>query len=215
MNIYFKSLALCALLFSSTTQAVTTTFFNSAQPSTLVKSGSDFDTLSSDGYLITYTLDKRFTGGVDKSKPIGRNQVVSWPQGLHAQALTVAPQGKAEVTIRRVDGHVFDLIAFSAKLIGSTATTGADFEVVPMLNGEDLYNDPITFSAAGNTGNIFTYGQASNSEPLSAVEQANLQLTGADSYTIGLFTDFALIGITLKDASTPSTPAANTTFKNH
>ena len=62
---------------------------------------------------------------------------VPWPQGVEAQAVTVPPPGvtdyKARITLQRVDGAVFDLTAFTAKLLANTAGAGADFEIMPLL----------------------------------------------------------------------------------
>ncbi|MFA6178946.1 MAG: PEP-CTERM sorting domain-containing protein [Candidatus Methylopumilus sp.] len=208
MNTHLKSLALCTMLFSGITQAATTTFFNGSQSYSLDRSGQTFDTITSEGYLFTYTQDKLFTGGYGMTTPIGRSQYVTWPNGLHAQGLTIAPYGKAAVTIQRVDGNVFDITAFSAKVIGNTAPGGADFEVVAKLRGEDLYNDPVAFFASGYSGTTFNYSRSPNPGPLNPFGQTTLRLTGADSYTIGLYTDFALVGLTVVDASIAPQPSA-------
>ncbi|MGZ8252441.1 MAG: PEP-CTERM sorting domain-containing protein [Methylophilaceae bacterium] len=207
MNTHLKSLALCAMLFSGITQAATTTFFNGSQSYSLDQSGQTFDAITSEGYLFTYTQDKLFTGGYGMTTPIGRSQYVTWPNGLHAQGLTIAPYGKAEVTIQRVDGNVFDITAFSAKVIGNTAPGGADFEVVAKLGGEDFYNDPVTFFASGYSGTTFNYSRSPNPGPLNPFGQTTLRLTGGDSYTIGLYTDFALVGLTVVDASIAPPPS--------
>lgn len=83
--------SLCALFLPVPVHAVTTTFFDASQTMTLVASGTTSDTISTEGYLFTYTLDKLFTGGVGLTTPIGRTQIVQWPTGLHAQAVTSGP----------------------------------------------------------------------------------------------------------------------------
>jgi hypothetical protein len=186
----FLLLSLC--LVSGSANAVTTTFFNSSQTATPVVSGATFDTVSSNGYLFTYTLDKLFTGGVGLPTPIGRPIAVTWPNGVEAQAVTTGPVGPAQITIKRIDGAVFDITGFSAELLANTAATGASFEVMPLLNGNDGFSDPVAFDATGFYSSMFTYGAASTS-----------MLKGFDTYTFSLFVDFALTGITLVDASAP------------
>jgi len=199
MNTSFRhTLAAAALLCGSMVPgaagAVVTTFFDASQSVVTQTSGQTFDTIRSEGYLFRYTLDKLFTGNT--GSVIGRTQVVTWPAGLHAQAVTTPPSGQrsspASVTISRVDGAVFDLTAFSFKLLANTAGAGGAVEVVPQLGGEDLFNDPIQFGATGNAGNVFSY------QPTT--------LRGADSYQLKLYVDFALTGVTLVDASIAPVP---------
>ena len=84
-----------------------TVFFDAAQTTNLVLSGTTSDTISSEGYLFTFTRDKLFTGGVGLTNPIGRMVRVPWPSGLEAQAVTAGPARKklglqfAERTVRR------------------------------------------------------------------------------------------------------------------
>src|SRR3569832_2998078 len=130
--------SLSALFLPAPVHAVTTTFFDASQAKTLVTSSTTSATISTEGYLFTYTLDKLFTGGVGLTPPIGRTQIVQWPTGLHAQAVTRGPVPKpAQITIRRVDGGVFDLDALNFKLLANTWATGADREFSPMLDGND------------------------------------------------------------------------------
>ena len=182
-----------SIVLSGAADAATTIFFDSSQTATLIASGATSDTISSNGYLFTYTRDKLFGGGT------GRPVRVPWPEGVEAQAITVAPVGKAQITISRVDGNIFDIPAFTAKLLANTAGAGAAIEVMPQLNGEDGYNDPIFFSASGQTNQTFSYDTGTT-------PQSTALLTGFDTYKINLYVDFALTAITLVDAGIPNTP---------
>jgi len=186
----------CALFLSAPACAVTTTFFDASQTMTLVTSGTTSDTISTEGYLFTYTLDKLFTGG--GSTIIGRTQLVQWPDGLHAQAVTSGPvTSSAQITIQRVDGGVFDLDALSFTLLANTWATGADLEITPMLDGND--GPQVFLDASGSTWNTFSYSQT-----LSDYRGFNTStLKGYDTYNLSLFVDFALTGITLTDPSLP------------
>lgn len=196
------SLAIVSLsvVFCSNAFAEMIVFFDSSQVATPVSSGVTSDTISSEGYLFTYTRDKLFTGGLGGG-PIGRAERVSWPDGVEAQAVTTPPPGvtdyKARITLQRVDGEVFDLTAFSAKLLANTAGAGGKFEVVPFLNGEEVFNDPVEFDATGIAGNVFSYNTSPN--PLGST----VLLTGFDKYMIGLYVDFALVGLTVESAVVP------------
>jgi hypothetical protein len=139
-----------------------------------------------------------FTGGIGPD-PIGRYVRVPWPEGVEAQAVTTPPPGvadyKARITLQRVDGDVFDLTSFSAKLLANTAATGASFEIMPLLNGEDAFDNPIYFDASGYYGNSFSYGPGSTTA-----------LRAFDTYKIGLFVDFALTDLLLDSAAIAGTP---------
>ncbi|TCV89067.1 hypothetical protein [Sulfurirhabdus autotrophica] len=191
-------LALFAL--SSSASAVTVNFFDSSQIATTVSTGTNSDTISSNGYLFTYTLDKFFTGYADGSgTPIGRTSSVLWPNGVQAQAVTVGPaQGPAQITIKRIDGNVFDITAFTAKLLANTAGAGGAIEVMPLLNGNDGLPNPAAFDATGYGGQSFSYNDSPN------YFGSTLPLKGFDTYTFSLYVDFALTGITLVDASSPA-----------
>lgn len=188
--------SICALFLSAPVSAVTTTFFDASQTMTLVTSGTTSDTISTEGYLFAYTLDKLFTGG--GSTIIGRTQIVQWLDGLHAQAVTSGPvTGPAQITIRRVDGGVFDLDALNFKLLANTWATGADLEITPMLDGND--GPQVFLDASGSYSNTFSY-----SDTLSDYRGFNTKLLkGYDTYNLSLFVDFALTGITLTDPSLP------------
>lgn len=179
-------------------QGGTVNFFDPSQIATLVSSGVTSDTISSNGYLFTYTRDKLFTGGIGMTDPIGRPVRVNWPTGIEAQAVTTGPNPSgARITISRQAGGVFDLPAFTAKLLANTAATGASIEIMPSLNGEDAFNDPLYFDASGYYGSTFSYDTSPNYWGSTA------RLTGYDKYTIGLFVDYALIALSLHTITPP------------
>ena len=183
------------------THAATMTFFSSDQVATLVTEGPTWDKISSNGYYFTYTRDKFFNGG-GGGPPTGRYVRIPWPQGVEAQAVTAGPNpGKAKITIERVDGDVFDINAFSAKLLANTGGAGADFEVVPFLNGEEVLPDPVIFNATGYYGQTFSYNTTPN-----PWGQSTLPLTGYDKYSIDLYVDFAWTALTLIGAPIPTPP---------
>lgn len=181
------------LLAPRAARAVTTIFFNSSQTTNMVSTNASSDTISSEGYLFTYTRDKLFTGGT--SNVIGRPVRVSWPDGLEAQYVTTLTN-KARITVRRVDGAVFDLTAFSAKLLAN-AGAGRAIEIVPLLNGQEPLNDPLYFDVSGNYGNVFSYDTSPNHLG------TTVALTNYDTYMINLTLDYALISLTVVDASLP------------
>lgn len=187
------------LILSAAAHSATVSFFDPSQVATTVVIGASSDTISSNGYLFTYTRDKYFTGGVGLTEPVGRFVTVSWPDGIQAQAVTAGPTpGKAQITISRVDGNVFDITAFTAKLLANTWGAGGAIEVMPQLNGEDGYPDPVAFNASGSYGQSFSYDTSST--------PSTTLLTGFDTYKINLYVDFALTGITLVDASPAAVP---------
>lgn len=193
--------ALCVLAASlgllswNAADAATTVFFDSSQVATDVASGVTSDTISSEGYLFTYTRDKLFTGGVGLTEPIGRQVRVPWPEGVEAQAVTTPPPGvtdhKARIVLERVDGGVFDLSAFTTKLLANTWGTGGSIEIMPILNGEDAFNDPLYFDVSGSYSQTFSYDTSPNYLGSTAL------LSGFERYDITLFVDFALTAITL------------------
>ena len=197
-----------AVVFSlcscAASDATTTVFFDSSQVAVDVASGVTSDTISSSGYLFTYTRDKLFTGGIGMTEPIGRPVRVPWPQGVEAQAVTTPPPGvtnyKARIRLQRVDGDVFDMTAFTAKLLANTVGTGGSIEIMPLLNGEDAFSDPLYFDASGIAGNTFSYDTTPNYLGSTAL------LTGFDRYDINLFVDFALTSLTLNSAATWQLP---------
>jgi hypothetical protein len=185
-------------LYGRAAPGATVVFFDDAQIATPVASGVTWDTISSNGYLFTYTRDKLFTGGIGPD-PIGRTVRVPWPAGVEAQAVTTPPPGvtdyKARLTLQRVDGEVFDLTAFTAKLLANTAGAGADFEIMPKLRGEDGFNDPLYFNANGYYGSSFSYDTTPNYLGSTAL------LKGFDEYVITLYVDYALTALTLEGAA--------------
>jgi len=187
---------LLAVLFApGLTRAVTTVFFYGSQSTNLVSTNATTDTISSEGYLFTYTRDKFFTGGT--TNPPGRFVRIFWPDGLEAQYVTAGPNpGKAKITVQRVDGAVFDLTAFTAKLLAN-AGAGRAIEIVPLRNGQEPLNDPLTFDVSGNYGQVFSYDTSPN--PLGTTAA----LTNYDAYVINLTLDYALMQLTVVDANIP------------
>jgi hypothetical protein len=189
---------LAAWMSVAAAQASVVVFFDNSQIASSVTSGTTSDTISSEGYLFSYTRDKLFTGGVGMTVPIGRPVSVSWPSGIDAQAVTTGPNlSGAIITISRVDGTAFDLPAFTAKLLANTAGAGAQFEIMPSLGGQDAFNDPLYFDATGYAGNSFSY------DIFGSYLGSTALLKGFDTYRIGLFCDFALTALTLDGAPVP------------
>jgi hypothetical protein len=187
--------ALCLGLSSFAARAGTTVYFHSLQTTNLVSTNARSDTISSEGYVFTYTRDKLFTGGT--TNVMGRPVRIFWPHGLEAQYVTTITN-KAQITIRRVDGAVFDLTAFSAKLLASPGASRA-IEIVPFLNGEEPLKDPLVFDvSSGYYGSVHSF---STSTPNYIGSTA--ALTGYDAYVLNLTLDFALVSLTVVDASIP------------
>ena len=189
--------AACCVLAWRPGHADTTTFFSSCQVATPVASGVTSDTISSNGYVFIYTRDKLFTGGT--GQPIGRPVLVTWPTGVEAQAVTTPPPGitdySARVILQRVDGQPFDLTVLTFKLLANTAGAGGSIEIMPKLNGQDGFADPLPFDATGYAGQTFTYDTSPNPWGSTAL------LTGFDTYDITLYVDFALVGLTLNSTA--------------
>jgi hypothetical protein len=190
------SVTTAAFLLATAAPAATNVFFTGSQTATVATSNINAVTIQSGAYRFTYSVDGYFTGGVGLTNPVGRFFSVFWPNGIQAQAITTGPLvGKgATVTIRRTDGGLFGLRSFTGKLLANTAATGADFELMPQLDGEDALNDPLMFNASGYHGSLFPHTPA---------------LSGYDAYKVNLFVDFALTALTLVDsdpAAPPGTP---------
>ncbi len=187
------------LALASTAGATTTVFFNSGQTAVPVSSGVTSETFSSNGYRFTCTRDKLFTGGTGTI--IGRSLRVPWPAGAEAQAVTTPPPGvtdyKARITLQRDDGGVFDITALTFKLLANTGATGASLEVMPLVNGEDAFNDPVYFDATGYYNQTFSYSAAPNPWGSTSL------LRGYDTYKVNLFVDFAFTGLTLTSPAPP------------
>ncbi|HPF41767.1 MAG TPA: hypothetical protein P5081_21985 [Phycisphaerae bacterium] len=186
-------LVACLLVPMSVALGNTTVFFESCQTATLLNSGVTSDVISSSGYEFTCTRDKLFTGGTGQI--IGRTVHVPWPEGVESQAVTTPPPGvtdhKARMTLRRVDGQVFDLPSFTVKILANTAGAGAALEIMPLVDGEDAFNDPIAFDVSGYGGQTFSYNTSPNPWGSTAL------LTGFDTYKINLYVDFAFVDMTL------------------
>jgi hypothetical protein len=192
----FVMAALCIL--SGSAHAITTVFFNVSQTTNLILSGTASDTISSEGYVFSYTRDKLFTGGT--SEIIGRPVRVQWPDGLEAQYVTTETN-KATIKVSRMDGAVFDLSAFSARLLANPGA-GRAIEIVPLLNGEEPLNDPLVFDvSSGNYGSVHSFDTTTPSYIGSTAA-----LTNYDAYKITLTLDFAMTALTVVDASLPPPP---------
>lgn len=174
-------------------RATTVVFFSNAQTTNLVASGTTSDTISSEGYLFTFTRDKLFTGAIGLTNPIGRAVRIPWPDGLEAQAVTAGPTPSgARISIQREDGQLFAIESFTARLLANTGGAGAAFEIMPLLNGEDGAPDPFMYNATGYAGSQFTYDTP--------------ELAGFDAYQMTLYVDYALMRLTVVDAS-PAPPS--------
>lgn len=197
--------ALVAAMSSPAAPAATKVFFDSSQIATTVSTTFTSRTISSGGYLFTYTMDNWWypTISLGTGAPTGRFFSVFWPNGIQAQAITAGPTGRiatassAQITIQRADGRPFAIPRFTAKLLANTAATGGSFEVMPAIGGEDALPDPVMFDATGYAGNTFAHESPT--------------LTGADTYKIHLWVDYALTGITL-EAADPEPPELTATL---
>jgi hypothetical protein len=195
-----KCTAILVAFIPCALSAGTTVFFDSAQIVSQVVTGTTFDTISTEGYLFTYTRDKLFTGGVGLTNPIGRTVRIAWPQGIEAQYVTAGPTpGNAKITVRRVDGAVFDLTAFTAHLLANPGA-GRAIEIVPKKNGEEPLKDPLFFDVSnGGAGSEFTFNTSPNYYGSTAA------LTNYDTYVINLSLDYAVTALTLH-TQTPNQP---------
>ena len=168
-------------------------FFDRTQTTNFVAAGTTSDTWGSEGYEFRLTRDKLFTGGVGLTNPVGRAVRVTWPAGMEAQAVTTGPaKSGARLQIRRGDGQPFDLDQFTIKLLANTAGAGGAIEVMPRSHGEDGLPDPAMFDVTGYYGQDFSF--------------VSPGLVGFDEYLFSLYVDFAIISLTVVDA-TPPRPA--------
>lgn len=180
----------CLSLMYSPAQAVTTVLFNASQTISLVATNMNSDTYASEGYRLTLSRDKLFTGGYGLTNPIGRFTPINWPTGLTAQAITTGPNtGGARMDLTRTDGQPFSIPYFVFRILANTAGAGAMLEVMPLIKGEDALPDPLMYQATGFYGQTF-----SNSTP---------ELANYDAYKITLYVDFALLNLKLVDPSLP------------
>jgi hypothetical protein len=198
--------ALCAPGGVSPAGAVTNDFFNAMQTAVVTATNMTATTIRSRGYLFTYSVDgwwSAYPGGA----PTGRFQSVLWPDGVDAQTLTAGPSGplaqqiSASITIQRSDGQPFELRTFTGKILGNTAGAGATFELMPQLNGQDAFPNPLMYDATGYAGQSFSYAP---------------MLAGYDTYVLSLWMDYALTQLTVADASvvTPPVLYISTTSSN-
>ena len=193
---------LCACLLAvPAAQASTNVFFDVSQTATVISSNLTAVTLRSGDYLFTYSQDGYFTGGVGLTNPVGRFFTVFWPTGVQAQAITVQPTppvaSGANITLKRVDGKLFDLESFTGKILLNTAGAGAAFEIMPKLAGEDALANPVQYPCSGYYGQSFPY---------------TASLVGYDAYAIHMWGDFALTALTLIDTNPVTPPAPNFTI---
>lgn len=184
--VFIAGISLC---FWGRAEAVTNVFFNASQTAIVAASNITSITLSSSGYLFTYSVDGYWSASPG-GPPTGRFFTVFWPTGVQAQAVTTGPSlGKARISLKRQDGQPFAIHSFTAKLLANTSGAGAAIEVMPKLNGEDTRPDPYPFPATGSAGQSFSYQTP--------------QLSGADTYDFTLYVDFALMNLIAVDASLP------------
>ena len=192
MQTHHRAASCAASIIASAALAGVTTFFSPSQVATNPASGATSETYVSDGYRFVVTRDKLFTGGTGHI--IGRIVRVPWPQGMEAQAVTTPPPGvtdyKARMTITREDGKVFDWNVLTFKLLANTAGAGASLEIMPTVNGEDAFADPIYFLATGYYGSSFSYNETPNYWGCTA------PLKGFATYKVTLYVDFALTALT-------------------
>jgi hypothetical protein len=176
--------------------AATNLFFDASQTSTLVVSNLNAITIRSGDYLFTYSADGYWSSG--GGTPTGRFFSIFWPDGVQAQAITAGPLLGigANITLKRVDGQLFDLQAFTGKILLNTAGAGGAFEIMPQLNGNDVLNNPMQYDCTGYAGQSFSYTTA---------------LTSSDTYQIHMWGDFALTALTLIDTNPPVPPAPDFT----
>lgn len=178
--------------------AVTNFFFTGSQAATVVSSNINAITIQSGDYRFTYFVDGWWSASPGGT-PTGRFFSVFWPTGVQAQAITAGPSvgTGANIIIKRADGKPFDLWAFTGKLLANTAATGAAFEIMPQINGEDALNDPVMFDCSGYGGQSFPHTP---------------RLIGYDTYKLHLWVDWALTALTLIDTNPVAPPDTNFTI---
>src|SRR5512141_692470 len=191
-RLLFAVAVIAALGAASPAGAVTNYFFNTSQTATLVVSNINAVTIQSGDYRFTYSADGYWSPG--GGTPTGRPFSVFWPTGVQAQAITAGPLlgSGANITLKRADGKLFDLQAFTGKILLNTAGAGGAFEIMPQLNGNDAFNNPLQYDCTGYAGASFAYTTA---------------LAGYDTYQIHMWGDFALTALTLIDTNPPVPPA--------
>lgn len=169
----------------------TNVFFNASQTRTVLASSINEVTIRSGDYTFTYSVDG-YWSPVAGGQPTGRFFSVNWPAGVQAQAVTAGPLlGKgANITLKRADGKKFDLKSFTGKILLNTAGAGAAFEIMPLVDGEDAFNDPLMYDCTGYYGASFSHTPS---------------LVNYDTYKIHMWGDFALTALTLMDTNAPLT----------
>jgi hypothetical protein len=198
-NRFATLIATCACLSGApVSRAVTNTFFDASQTSTLIVSNINAVTIQSGDYRFTYSADGYWSSG--GGLPTGRFFSVLWPNGVQAQAITAGPSvgTGANITLKRADGKLFDLQAFTGKILLNTAGAGAAFEIMPLLNGNDALPNPLQYDCTGYAGQSFAYTTA--------------PLAGYDTYKIHMWGDFALTALSLIDTNPPIPPAPTFTI---
>ena len=68
---------------------------------------------------------------------------------------------------------------------------------MPLLNGEDAFNDPLAFRATGYYGQSFSY------DSTTLLTGSTSLLQGFERYNITLYVDFALTALTLEGPPVP------------
>ena len=190
-------LAFACLAGAPAAQAVTNLFFNASQTATLIVSNVNSVTIQSGDYRFTYSVDGYWSSG--GGTPSGRFFSVFWPDGVQAQAITAGPLlgTGANITLQRADGKPFDLQAFTGRILLNTAGAGGAFEIMPQLNGNDAFANPLQYSCTGYAGQSFSYTTAQ---------------AGYDTYQIHMWGDFALMALTFIDTNPPVPPAPSFTI---
>jgi hypothetical protein len=185
------------LAVASPALAATNYFFSPSQTATLIVSNINAVTIQSGDYRFTYSADGYWSPG--GGAPTGRFFSILWPTGVQAQAITAGPLlgTGANITLKRADGKVFDLQAFTGKILLNTAGAGGAFEIMPLLGGNDAFPNPVAFDCTGYAGMSFTNTTA---------------LSGYDTYKIHMWGDFALLALTLIDTNPPVPPATSFTI---
>jgi hypothetical protein len=188
---------ICLLPGVPIARAVTNSFFTGSQTATLIASNINAVTIQSGDYQFTYSADGYWSSG--GGTPTGRFFSILWPAGVQAQAITVGPLlgTGANITLKRADGKLFDLQAFTGKILLNTAGAGASFEIMPQLEGNDAFSNPLQYDCTGYAGQSFQYTTA---------------LAGYDTYQIHMWGDFALTALTLIDTNPPAPPGPTFTI---
>lgn len=184
-------LAVCFHARTASAVIYTNVFFNASQTRTVLASSINEVTIRSGDYTFAYSVDG-YWSPVAGGQPTGRFFSVNWPAGVQAQAITAGPLvGRgANIILKRADGKKFDLKSFTGKILLNTAGAGAAFEIMPLVDGEDAFNDPLMYDCTGYYGTSFAHTPS---------------LVNYDTYKIHMWGDFALTALTLMDTNAPLT----------